>query len=158
MSRAMEGVDPANDMFISCRIKRVSNEKIERIKWVAPSVFRAEFDKRSLLFKMSLPHQGLLTSRKFFQEYGLFDIQIKYSMDYEHLLRAYRKFPKVIMKNIYFSAWREGGVGTGNIIKVLDEYHFIKLKNRIASIWMLELINFYIKLKFFIRHIINFSN
>lgn len=156
ISRAMENIDITSDMFISCRIQRVSNEDIEQIKWVAPKVFKVKFDKRSLLFKMSLPHQGLLINRKFFQEYGFFDKKLKYSMDYEHLLRAYQKFPKIIMKNIYFSAWREGGVGTGRIREVLDEYHFIKVKNRIASIWILELINLYIKFKFYIRNMLNF--
>ena len=50
---------------------------------------KRKFDKKSLLLKMSLPHQGLFIPNEFFSKYGEFDLNNKYCMDYELLLRAY---------------------------------------------------------------------
>lgn len=151
LSRVIAGLGDKQPMLISARVKRVREDNPTEVIWVAPKRYTPEFSKRSLLFRMSLPHQGLFTHRRMFERYGLFDTGCHYSMDYEHLLRAYHEFPVVIMKDVIFSAWREGGVGTGKIIKILDEYALIKLKNNVAPKPLLKLIDYYIKSKFMLK-------
>lgn len=154
VSRMMEGIDPRRDMLISARVQRVKEHDPNEILWVAPRRYSPCFNKRSLLFRMSLPHQGLLTNRRMFERYGLFDVDNVFSMDYEHLLRAYREFPRVVMKDVIFSAWREGGVGLGRYAEILREYSKIKKKNKVAPAAMLELINLWSHFKLQVKKMI----
>lgn len=154
VSLMMKDVDAQRDMLISARVQRVKENNSDEVVWIAPRRYSPRFDKRSLLFRMSLPHQGLLTNRRMFERYGLFDTDNKFSMDYEHLLRAYHEFPNVLMKDVIFSAWREGGVGLGRTSEILREYEKIKKKNRIASPIVLLLVGLWINLKFLLKRII----
>jgi glycosyltransferase involved in cell wall biosynthesis len=150
VSEMMQGVDADNDMLVCGRIQRVS-ECGKQVLWVAPKRYTGKFDKRSLLFRMSLPHQALFTHKKMFERYGLFDVNNSFCMDYEHLLRAYKNFPKVTLKNILFSAWREGGVGMDRTLDVLKEYGKIKMKNNVAPRVVLMLIERWILFKYYIK-------
>ena len=154
VSRMMEGIDVQCDMLISGRVQRVKEHEPNEILWIAPRNFSPSFDKRSLLFRMSLPHQGLLTNRRMFERYGLFDTSNVFSMDYEHLLRAYHEFPQVVMKDVVFSAWREGGIGLGRYAEILREYSKIKKKNKVAPTVVLELIGFWSYFKLLVRTIL----
>lgn len=157
VSKAMSGVDGIKDMFVSARIQRVSENNSNEITAIVPRKFSVNFNKLSLLFKMALPHQGLFTNKKIFDMHGLFDTKLSYSMDYDHLLRIYKKFPSVIMKDVILSSWREGGVGSGKIMQVLNEYNKIKRKNQVAPIPLLILIDVYIKCKFYIKICLGFK-
>lgn len=150
VSRMMSGIDAERDMLVSARVQRVKENNGD-VVWIAPRRYSPNFNKRSLLFRMPLPHQGVLTNRRMFERYGLFDTDNVFSMDYEHLLRAYHEFPNVVMKDVVFSAWREGGVGSGRIGEILDEYARIKSKNKVASHWILQLIDIYTKAKFLLK-------
>ena len=86
LEKIIQGVNAADDLFISARIQRVCTDGDE----MYVSAFMPKFNKKSLLFRMSMPHQGLFTSIKYFKKYGLFDVNNTYCMDYEHLLRAYQ--------------------------------------------------------------------
>jgi glycosyltransferase involved in cell wall biosynthesis len=151
INEMMENIDPSQDMLICGRVQRVSDSDDAKVLWVAPKTYRKKFDKRSLLFKMSLPHQGLFMHKKMFEIYGIFDVNNLYCMDYEHLLRAYKSFPPVTMKNIMFSAWREGGVGTYRVRETLSEYGRIKVKNKVAPMFFLNLISIWIFFKYYIK-------
>jgi glycosyltransferase involved in cell wall biosynthesis len=135
LEKMMRNVDSDRDWLVCGRINLVE-EKGGRV------VFTSEkkFTHRHLLYKMALPHQALFTSRKFFDHFGLFDTNCKYAMDYEILLRAYKKFPRLIMKNIIVAGWSSGGVGTGKLQEVMQEYHRIRIKNEIAPVPLLLLI------------------
>jgi len=113
----------------------------------------AKFSKFSLLFRMSLPHQALFTNKLFFDKFGLFDVDNKFCMDYELLLRAYKNFPNVIMKDIFVSAWVEGGIGV-NTLGVYKEYDNIKRKNKVSSNFILFLINKWILFKYYIKNLL----
>jgi glycosyltransferase involved in cell wall biosynthesis len=142
LSRAMSGVDAHRDMLISAGVQRVREDNCNEIVWISPRRFSPSFNKHSLLFRMSLPHQGLMTNRRMFERYGLFDTSNRFSMDYEHLLRAYHEFPNVVMKDVIFSAWRDGGIGLGRTQEILLEYARIKTKNKVAPpvvLWMIEI-------------------
>ncbi len=112
---------------------------------------KKRFDKKSLLFKMSLPHQGLFISKEFFAKFGEFDLNNKYCMDYELLLRAFHDFPKVITKDLVVSNWRADGLGEGKTLEILKEYHKIKLKNKVASQPLLVVIHIYSIFKYYLK-------
>ncbi|MDF2529159.1 MAG: glycosyl transferase [Gammaproteobacteria bacterium] len=135
------------DCFICGQIARIKADS-EQIVYISSC---KPFKKSSLLWRMPLPHQALLTPRAFFKQYGYFDLNNIYSMDYEHLLRAYQNFPEVKMKEVVVAAWREGGIGANKLLKVFAEYHQIKLKNKVAPIWILALINQWILMKYYIK-------
>ena len=118
---------------------------------------KKRFDKKSLLFKMSLPHQGLFIPKEFFAKYGEFDLNNKYCMDYELLLRSYNNFPKVITKDLVVSNWRADGLGEGKTLEILKEYHKIKLKNKVAGRLTLLLIHYYSLFKYYFKTILNFQ-
>ena len=100
-----------------------------------------KFHKRSLLFRMALPHQGLFTHRRFFEKYGFFDSRWKFAMDYELLLRAYHHFPRVFALPEVVAHWRADGIGNNRTREVLREYDLIKRHNRIAPKWVLLLVH-----------------
>ena len=116
---------------------------------------KENFRKTSLLFKMSLPHQGLFMPRSFFDKYGLFDLNTKFAMDYELLLRAYKSFPEVVIINSPIAYWRADGLGEGKTLKVLEEYLRIKKKNKVENSFLLNVIYLFDVSKYVIKSIIN---
>lgn len=151
VSEMMDGVDAGNDMLVCGRVQRVSETKNNEVVWVAPKHYTPFFDKRAVLLRMPLPHQALFTHRKMFDLYGPFDTSNVFTMDYEHLLRAYKNFPAVTLKNVLFSAWREGGVGTGRGLECLREQAKIKRQNKVAPLAVLKLLEYWIFSKFYVK-------
>lgn len=144
IGKMMEGVDPDKDMIVCGRIERIKQGK----KYESVYASSLRFFPLMLLYKMGLPHQGMFMNKKFFETYGLFDITLKYAMDYELLLRAYHNFPNVILKDVVVAGWREGGVGNKKLFEVLEEYHSIRIKNRIAHPFMLKVIHEIVKARY----------
>ncbi|MCS5712303.1 glycosyltransferase [Candidatus Berkiella aquae] len=135
--------------LICGKVERVEEDGVTPL-WVAPKHIKP-FNKKSLLFKMSLPHQGLFTHRCFFEQFGSFDLKVRFAMDYELLLRAYEEFPKTIIKDVFISRWRAGGVGAHRIMEIFDEYHRIKKQHRVASTMALQAIDAFTRLKYLIK-------
>jgi len=146
----MRDIDSSRDMLVSAKIIRIDENGNELFISKQPD----SFSKRSLLFKMPLPHQGLFTNQRLFKKYGLFDINNKYCMDYEHLLRAYNDFPKVILKNIIVSKWRYDGLGHNKEMDIFREYDAIKRHHKVSYDFVLLLINYWTVLKFKLKNII----
>jgi len=150
LSKIMEGIDPSTDMFVCGRIQRISpNEDVLYV-----SDFIKQFDKKSLLFRMSLPHQGLFTHKSYFEKYGLFDVNNTFCMDYEHLLRSYKEFPKVVTKNIVVARWRADGIGNGRTLEIFKEYDKIKRDNNVANSLVLDCIKHWTLLKYYVKRMI----
>ena len=133
-TRMMDGIDPETDTLVAGQICRTSGSR----RRVVPNPFSPEFDKQQLLYRMALPHQGLLMHRRYFEAHGVFDCSLHFSMDYELLLRAWHDFPKTVMKDIIVAEWVAGGVGADNTIDVYKEYRTIKNKHKVASAWWLH--------------------
>lgn len=160
----MESNTVINDIFgkenaelpvlIAGRIRRV-DEANEKTLWISPMPANLKFNHRSLLWRMSLYHQGLFTHQSFFKEYGPFGKDYKFSMDYEHLLRAYHHFPKVKLVDMIVSKWRAGGVGSNKDRDIFREYDLIKRQNKIEPGIVLSLVNFWILFKYTIKKFIN---
>lgn len=117
LEKVFQYVNPIEDILISARIQRIDEDGKE----IFVSKYIKEFDKKSLLFRMSMPHQGLFTHKSYFERYGLFDINNTFCMDYNHLLRAYHEFPKVVTKDIIVAKWRADGLGNGRTLEIFKE-------------------------------------
>lgn len=131
------------------KIVRVKEDGITPI-WIAPKKIKP-FNRNSLLFKMSLPHQALFTHRQFFEKYGNFALAARFAMDYELLLRAYKSFPKTMVKDVIIARWRAGGIGANRTHEIFDEYHRIKMQHQVAHPAILRLIDKYTRFKFHVK-------
>lgn len=138
-----------NVSVVCGRVQRLSEDGCHPL-WVSPK-HRSYFNPMSLLFKMALPHQALFVHRRFFERFGQFDNQYKFAMDYELLLRAYFSFPKTVVKNTIVANWRAGGVGAHRIFEIFDEYHAIKQKHKVATPFMLFLIDAFNRFKYLVK-------
>lgn len=150
LEKIIQDVNPNENMFISGRIQRVNIDGSE----MYISAFMPKFHKQSLLFRMSMPHQGLFTSIKYFKQYGLFDVNNTYCMDYEHLLRAYHHFPNVVLKNVIVAKWRADGLGNNRDLDIFKEYHKIKVDNKVATYPVLIAVNLWTLFKHYIKKVI----
>ena len=150
LEKVFVNINPEKDMFVSTRIQRVDMAGNE----LFCSKYIESFDKKSLLFKMSLPHQGLFTHKNYFKKYGLFDVNNTFCMDYEHLLRSYKNFPKVVTKDMIVARWRDDGLGNGRTLDIFKEYDKIKRDNNIASSFVLNFIKYWSLLKYYVKKII----
>jgi glycosyltransferase involved in cell wall biosynthesis len=151
IEKVVQEIGNRNNILFCGQIARVSkNEELIYITKIK------HFKKYLLLKYMPLPHQGLFTPSTFFKDYGYFDENVKYSMDYDLLLRAYHNFPNVLLSKEIISAWREGGIGDNRHLEVLNEYNKIKLKNKIAPKLILKLIHFWIIFKYRIKNYLKF--
>lgn len=147
VAKIFTGLPAGRYKFISARIQRIDMKG--NVLYVSQNLSR--FHKTSLLFRMSLPHQGLFTHKSMFERYGLFDIHNKYCMDYEHLLRAYKEFPEVFVSSVVVANWRADGAGTGREREILKEYNKIKCDNKVASSFVLKILNFFIVSKYYVK-------
>lgn len=150
LEKAMSGVDKEKDILVSCKIARVSDDD----KVLYFSKHMKHFSKRSLLLRMSLPHQGLFTHREFFKQYGMFDVNNTFCMDYEHLLRGFHDFPRVKMQNVTLARWRADGLGNNRELEIYKEYDAIKRKHKVASDWVLTFVNYWILFKYQLKKLI----
>lgn len=149
LSQTFKGININEDILISTRIQRIDID--DNILFTSQHIH--SFNKSSLLFKMSLPHQGLFTHKKYFEQYGLFDVDNVFCMDYEHLLRSYHNFPEVITKNIVVAKWRADGLGNGRTLEIFDEYDKIKNNHKVASTLFLKYIKYWTLLKYYVKRV-----
>ncbi|WP_417541613.1 glycosyltransferase family 2 protein [Methylophaga thalassica] len=151
LEKVAKQIGSRRPLLVSAKIRRIDEDGNTLYISKQPK----KFSKTSLLFKMSLPHQGLFVHRDFFNQYGLFDINNTYCMDYEHLLRAYKKFPEVLLVSDVIANWRADGLGNGRTLDILKEYDQIKRKNKISSNSILLLVNYWSVSKFLIKAVLN---
>ncbi len=148
LSQLFTGLDESYQLVCG-KVMRVKEDGITPI-WIAPKKIK-KFNPYSLLYKMSLPHQGLFTQRQFFEKYGEFSLETRFAMDYELLLRAYKTFPKTYVKDVIISRWRAGGVGTNRIEEIFEEYHRIKMQHQVANKCFLKTIDRYNRFKYYLK-------
>lgn len=148
LAKLISNHDYKSDLLVCGKIKRVDAET-GKVLGCHPK--EQTFNKKTLLFRMSLPHQGLATSTVFFDKFGLFRTDCRFAMDYDLLLRAYVEFPPVVLKDVIVASWMSGGIGADRTLDVLREYHRIKIENRVAPKATLFLLHFWILFKFFIK-------
>jgi glycosyltransferase involved in cell wall biosynthesis len=147
LENVFDEIDSQKDILISTRVQRVDIDG----KKIFTSKYIKNFHKQSLLFRMSLPHQGLFTHASFFSKFGLFDTNYRYCMDYDHLLRAYKEFPRVLTKDIITAIWRADGIGNDKALEIFKEYDKTKRNNKILNNIILLFINYWILFKHFVK-------
>jgi glycosyltransferase involved in cell wall biosynthesis len=76
----------------------------------------------------SIPHQTIFTTRNFHENYGIYDQNYKFAMDYDLFLKAYLMGSKPKNLPITFSNMRYGGVSSIQTLKVAKEFYSIKNK------------------------------
>ena len=150
LDKIFQDINPTEDIFVSARISRVNKKGKE----IFTSKYIENFDKKSLLFRMSLPHQGLFTHKSYFDKYGLFDVNNTFCMDYDHLLRSYHEFPKVVTKDIVVARWRDDGLGNGRTLEIYKEYDKIKRDNKIANGFVIDFIKYWTLFKYYVKKLI----
>jgi glycosyltransferase involved in cell wall biosynthesis len=150
LEKVFTNINSAEDIFVSARIQRVDIDGKE----LYSSKHIKDFNKKSLLLRMSLPHQGLFTHKSYFEKYGFFDVNNTFCMDYDHLLRAYHEFPKVVTKDIVVARWRADGLGNGRILDIFKEYDKIKRDNNIARDFILDIIKYWTLFKYYVKKLI----
>jgi len=148
LKKLFEQASPDSELVCG-KVARTTEDN--QLIWIAPSKVPLFFNKRSLLTKLTLPHQGLFTHKQFFRRWGMFDCDVKYAMDYDILLRAYHDFPKTDMIDVVVANWQAGGIGTNQILSVLAEYHRLKKKHQIASELLLSTIHQLNRFKYFTK-------
>lgn len=79
-----------------------------------------EYQRSKFLMGRTLPHPSLITHRRYFDRYGLFDASFKIAMDYEFLLRGINHESIVHIPEIV-TDMRDGGVSTTTRGKTVDE-------------------------------------
>ena len=147
LEKVFDDINPKEDIFVSAKIQRIDKNGEE----LFISKYINNFDKRSLLFRMSMPHQGLFTHKSYFEKYGLFNVNNTFCMDYDHLLRSYHEFPKVIAKDIIVARWRDDGIGNGRALEIFKEYDKIKRDNKVASSLFLDFIKYWTSVKYYVK-------
>jgi len=150
LEKVFQNINSKEDIFVSARIRRVDVDDAE----IFTSKHIVNFDKSSLLFRMSLPHQSLFTHKSYFEKYGLFDVDNIFCMDYEHLLRAYKEFPNVVAKDIVVARWRADGLGNGRTLEIFKEYDKIKRDNKVANSLVLDFIKYWTLFKYYVKKMI----
>lgn len=91
-----------------------------------------EFSLKGLILRMTIPHQALFTKREFFDRYGCFDPDLRYSMDYEILLRSLPLLQAVWL-NRTIVMMREGGASRSNRGKTILEAARAQVRHGVRS-------------------------
>lgn len=150
LKNIFQNVDEREDDLVSCLIERVDLKGEHKFI----STDHSPITREQLLYRLTVPHQGLFTHRRFFEKYGLFDISNVFCMDYEILLRAYHNFPKIKSLPLIASKWRDDGIGNQRELEIFEEYHRIKVENNISNRLHLELINKWTFAKYYVKRIL----
>lgn len=112
----------------------------------------------SILKGVILPHPSLFTNKRYFQKYGLFDLNYQIAMDFEWMIRGGLK-EKIVHVPLLVSAVRNGGL-SGRVEKkiVAREILLALKKNGIVTSYFLELrVRGYFALRRFAKLILNSS-
>lgn len=82
------------------------------------------------LLKSGMPvyHPSTFVHKKAYLKYSAFDVEFKYCMDRELLLRMFISGAKYKIVHVPLACYREGGVSQANIKKTLDEMQRVSVK------------------------------
>lgn len=74
-------------------------------------------------------HQGMFVTPKAYSRFGLYDVKVRYPMDLEFLMRAYRQGAKFKYVGHDIASFRIGGATSASIFKKRNDYLYIVKKN-----------------------------
>lgn len=118
-------------------------------------LFPPEYSYGRLKRANFIPHQGAFLKREIFEEVGLFNVEIRYAMDYEMWLRIGAIYEPLQVKDV-FANFRETGLSSTEPASALREEYVIRngidngtsfrIWNRINYFWRRALIP-YLRIK-----------
>lgn len=81
---------------------------------------------------MTIPHQGVFTRKEYFETYGLFDTNLRYTATYEFYMRHLRDSDAVFMSGLLVGNMGVGGVSTlpQNQLRFMNSYISAQIKHR----------------------------
>lgn len=98
----------------------------KRTKLIRQNYTRHKFRKYNCL-----PHQAMFLERCFFEQYGLFDQQLKYAMDYEHISRFIETHRPEYFSRVIALMRRYGK--SSDVLPVHDEMDRVRLARGYAT-------------------------
>lgn len=135
LSGALEYVDKAmkkeSDVFC-CRIEAFKT--IDSYPCIFAKVNAKPIDFGKLKTEMVISHPATFVRRNAYQKYGCFDIQYRYSMDRELLLRMYLKGATFQQSNMVLTLFRVDGLTGSQFQKSINESYVISRKYGIGFV------------------------
>lgn len=107
-------------------------------------VVKPDSNFENLKKNMTVYHPSTFVSKKVYQKYGQFDVNIKYCMDRELLLRFLVNGVKFKYVEAPLAWYREGGTNQKNFIKTLDENENISTRYGTTIVCILQCANIHI--------------
>lgn len=109
--------------------------------------FGSPYKKSKFKKSDDLMHPAMFINRKYFEEYGLFDVKYKMAMDYELLLR--KDTLRAVFIDSIMSNMVNGGVSMTRLNEVIDESICAIVSHKKASCWHLKCYYLLKKAKYF---------
>ncbi|MET1254649.1 glycosyltransferase family 2 protein [Aliikangiella maris] len=112
----------SDDLFLNNNSLEQAMYRINTSNWDL-SLFAVCFGKNNILlnpkstmfwinFKMLSCHQGIIYKRELFEKYGGYSLTYRICMDYEHMLRVYRKNIKIGCLSEVIAKMGDGGISS----------------------------------------------
>lgn len=114
-------------------------------------LIRRNYSSRKFKRYNCLPHQAMFLEKCFFQQYGLFDPQFKYAMDYEHISRFIDTNRPQYINRVIADMQRYGK--SSAVLPVHDEMDRVRLMRGYASRKQLTLDRLFLKVKLSVARI-----
>ncbi len=94
-----------------------------------------QFFKKSLKYFMPVNHPATFVTKGIYEKYGLFNFKLKYSADYEIVLRWYVNNVNFVFTKNVLTNMRVGGVSfsSSNLFKRANENHIARKINNISD-------------------------
>jgi glycosyltransferase involved in cell wall biosynthesis len=140
--------NPYNFWLFGDVARKVGNN----VNLVENSAFNLEYFKHTSI----IPHPGVFIKSLIYKELGLFNVDLKYAMDYDILLRISKKF-QPIQVNSFLSVFRihESSLSSKNWYKAQNELLIVQLRNADTINIKFKSVFRYLKtrLKYFVNNI-----
>lgn len=117
-----------------------------------------KFPKRRLKRYMCMPHQATFSNRKIFDEYGSFDNNVRYAMDYDILLRCYNEINEQDYVNYDVSYMLVGGISQKGDNGAIKDYRDLQIKYRVWVTPISFILYYWAIFKILIKKLINFKS
>lgn len=107
----------------TCYVPADSNEIV--------GIMGERFERRRMLIRNIMPHQSVFMKNYIFKEFGLYDHNYKYAMDYEHLLRV-TEVEKPLFTDELLAVMRLGGISDTDKFAVCTELFLAQRANGVS--------------------------
>lgn len=100
-----------------------------------------------------IPHQSSFIKKSLFNKINMFDVNLKFSMDYEFYWKNKNKL-KIKLIDICVASVKIGGASEKNFINLFKEYSIVQKKYNLNNLFLIKLNYSYRVLKFLFKKIL----